>query len=533
MSCIKPSVLRQRGTEKVGTLLDIADYWRMRRSDSALVYAMQGEALAKQLGDDEYVLRAISMRAMFLQSQGQPATAKQLFLAGIQKAQEKEIKNMIPVLQNNVAFIYRREGKRDSAFFYWSEAEKGYKIIGYPYEIWRTYLGIGKLFWDKGDLTMAEEYLQKCYEITSSGNNTIDQGYTLFHLGDFYFSIENYEKLAEIRTIWDDRQATRKSSKEIMELPQHSSMLYLFGQDKADALPRLEKAAAYYRDQGNSYHEAWVLENIGIILVDNGQIQAGIAASERSLQLFQQYQAKVRTGAVQYHLYKTYKEIGDTNKALNFLEKYNSLKDSLRSTEIEENLADLQVQYDTEKKEQLLRIQNLELKQKTQESNLLWAAIILLILLATSIILGFLYRLRANRKLSEQATELQDQKIRQLEQENHLLSLTAMIEGQESERIRVAQDLHDGIGGLLTTVKAHFYAIQEQVEKLQQLNIYQKTNNLIDEACVEVRRISQNMMPRALQLLGLKGAIEDLSTQLRQKGLACEIGNHRPQRRFR
>jgi signal transduction histidine kinase len=143
--------------------------------------------------------------------------------------------------------------------------------------------------------------------------------------------------------------------------------------------------------------------------------------------------------------------------------------------------------------------------------------------LACLIFLGYRQRLRTSRKLNAQAAEIQAQKIRQLEQDNQLLSLNAMIEGQESERTRIAQDLHDGIGGLLTTVKAHFYAIQEQVDKLQQLNIYQKTNDLIDEACIEVRRISQNMMPRSLQLLGIKGAIEDLATQLRQQNMDCEL----------
>ena len=92
-----------------------------------------------------------------------------------------------------------------------------------------------------------------------------------------------------------------------------------------------------------------------------------------------------------------------------------------------------------------------------------------------------------------------------------------MIEGQEAERLRIAKDLHDSLGGLLSTVKAHFTTIQKEIEQLEKLNITEKTNSLIDEACIEVRRISHNMMPHALSISGLKGAIEDIATNLREE----------------
>jgi len=74
------------------------------------------------------------------------------------------------------------------------------------------------------------------------------------------------------------------------------------------------------------------------------------------------------------------------------------------------------------------------------------------------------------------------------------------------------------LGGLLSTVKAHFTTIQKEIEQLEQLNITEKTNNLIDEACIEVRRISHNMMPQALSISGLEGAVEDIAESLRDEG---------------
>lgn len=107
-----------------------------------------------------------------------------------------------------------------------------------------------------------------------------------------------------------------------------------------------------------------------------------------------------------------------------------------------------------------------------------------------------------------------------------MLALNSMIEGQETERLRIAQDLHDGLGGLLTTVKAHFNAIEREINAVKNLNVYDKTNELIDKACVEVRRIAHNMVPHSIQLSGLQGALEDLKHSIESRGLQCDLELH-------
>jgi len=122
--------------------------------------------------------------------------------------------------------------------------------------------------------------------------------------------------------------------------------------------------------------------------------------------------------------------------------------------------------------------------------------------------------------------ELQLQKIKELEQNNKLLSLNSMLEGQEVERLRIAQDLHDGLGGLLTTVKAHFNTIEKEIDNIKNINLYEKTNKLIDEACIEVRRIAHDMVPHSIKISGLRGALEDLKNSISTRGLECEIDIH-------
>ena len=123
---------------------------------------------------------------------------------------------------------------------------------------------------------------------------------------------------------------------------------------------------------------------------------------------------------------------------------------------------------------------------------ILLATLALLIIMAT---LFYRNRIKHQKLMSIKENELNSQKIKQLEHENKMLALNSMIEGQETERLRIAQDLHDGLGGLLTTVKAHFNAIEREIKAVKDLNVYDKTNDLIDKACVEVRRIAHDMVP--------------------------------------
>lgn len=50
------------------------------------------------------------------------------------------------------------------------------------------------------------------------------------------------------------------------------------------------------------------------------------------------------------------------------------------------------------------------------------------------------------RRLLEQDQKLKEERILSLEKEQQVISLQAMVSGQETERNRVAKDLHDGLG---------------------------------------------------------------------------------------
>ena len=85
----------------------------------------------------------------------------------------------------------------------------------------------------------------------------------------------------------------------------------------------------------------------------------------------------------------------------------------------------------------------------------------------------------------------------------------ALVEGQEYERARLAKELHDGIGPLLTSLKLQVSAIaMPQIEK-------EKLKTIIDDTIGEIRRISNNLMPSVLRDFGVGEALRNLIDAVR------------------
>ncbi len=223
-------------------------------------------------------------------------------------------------------------------------------------------------------------------------------------------------------------------------------------------------------------------------------------------------------------LYKAHKSLGNAAKALVNHELYSKVKDSLFNEKNIRKITQTGMQYEFDKIEAQ---QQLQIEKEKQKKNAILLGLIGAGLLLIGLFIFFKKRIKYQKTIAAQNAALQQQKITDLQQKNKLTTLSGIIEGQEAERLRIAKDLHDGLGGLLSTIKAHFTGIQNKCDEVQRIPLTKKTNELIDEACLEVRRVSHNMMPHSLSLSGLEGAFEDLGEQLKQQGynVRLEVNN--------
>ena len=172
-------------------------------------------------------------------------------------------------------------------------------------------------------------------------------------------------------------------------------------------------------------------------------------------------------------------------------------------------MAGVQHKYEVEKKEkEIISLHSANLQKSTLNKFLIGSTIAL-------VLLGLLgYR---NFKTKQKLHKTQ---IIQLEKDKQLLAIDAMLKGQEEERSRLAKDLHDGLGGMLSGVKLSFVNMKENlIMDAESVTSFEKSILQLDNTIAELRKVAHNLMPEALVKFGLKNAILDFcnSMQLSSK----------------
>lgn len=219
--------------------------------------------------------------------------------------------------------------------------------------------------------------------------------------------------------------------------------------------------------------------------------------------------SKTLNREIHSNLINLYKKKNNYKQALFHYDKAMFYKDSIFN---EDNLKDinaLQIRYETEKKDnelasQKLQIQEQEndiLKKKNQYNIALGSGIFFLL---GSIGLWIFYRQRQKLKNNE---------ILALQAKQEVLKLEALIDGEEKERNRLAQDLHDGINGDLAVIKYKISSIEPDKFSKKEKVFYDDAISMLDNAVEQVRRISHNLAPPSLHNFDLIEAIQQFCSK--------------------
>ena len=99
------------------------------------------------------------------------------------------------------------------------------------------------------------------------------------------------------------------------------------------------------------------------------------------------------------------------------------------------------------------------------------------------------------------------------------MAIEAVLKGEEQERTRLAQDLHDGLGGMLSGLKYSFKSIKGQLVMTPENSIaFERSMDMLDGSIREMRRVAHNIMPEALVKFGLNTALKDFCNNINQTG---------------
>lgn len=139
------------------------------------------------------------------------------------------------------------------------------------------------------------------------------------------------------------------------------------------------------------------------------------------------------------------------------------------------------------------------------------AGIAAMLLLFISFLLIFIFTQR--RKLQYHHS------LQALKEAQQFQLIDAAVRSEESERHRIAEELHDEVGAILSSTKLHIYSLRiDQSDEYQQ-RLHKKSTTLLDDAIIKVRGISHNLHSSILKEFGLNDAIKHFAKQITHETL--------------
>jgi len=306
----------------------------------------------------------------------------------------------------------------------------------------------------------------------------------------WHFSIWNNNNISNINTINNNAQKALKNSKQSLKYAKILGNPAVIGNAKA-------RTGANFMYLGQLDSARFYLENSIEMALQNQSQEVLITSYKWMAELEEKQQ--------------------NDKAALKWYRQYQTLQKEATGERQKRIVAGLEIEYETEKKD-------LELSEKTLEIErneaLLAKRNYFIVALFGALISAFIFFLLVRRSLrqkkiiAEKDTAIQQEKVMQLKKNQQVVAFKSMMEGEEKERIRLAKDLHDGLGGMLSSVKLHFSKIGTENQPLQQSDDFRKAIELLDVTSSEARKISHNLMPGALVKFGLIDALNDFCNNI-------------------
>ena len=402
---------------------------------------------------------------------------------------------------NLMANAYYYKGDLNTAIKYYLKVAAILEDGGNPVHLGYLYSNIAVLLGETNNDDKQIEYLQKSYKLLDENNDerliatiTSNLGLTYYHIKDTINSIKWSEKALELSELSND----------LMAKTQTYLTLSLIEKDLNKSLKYAEQSVKYADELKDKIHQARAYNRYAAALNQIGASDKALNYAERAVALAQEIGDNVTLPQASYTAATIAYNLELKAKASDYYHIYAIIKDSLTPIENAREINDINVKYETEKKEKQIAEQ--KLKIQTQQSSLLYA--ILFGALLVSILGGiFIY----NRKA-------QKLKLKQLQQEKENAILNSFILGEERERKRISQDLHDGVAAMIGAAKMSLESIPH-LSKEKQMEQFSKVKQILENTHADVRHIAHNLLPTVLEKEGLIEATFHFASEINETKL--------------
>lgn len=468
-----------------------------QRADS---FARAYFAKARALHSDEYAGKGACLVQMGI-ALLQPENAKAWYDTAQLYLQRSRNYLWSGYLNRNYGSILSNAYNFESGISYLNKSITYFELAHDTLQLAFAYSSVANAFHDFGNYEKGKEYAFKGLKIIESQQSTYaGRWWLLTGLGINYDDNKEYSEA--IATHQKALTAAPDNERLLSTTYNNLGNTYKKKGMFAEAEAHFRKSFAYSKKLKNNYQYATIYGNLG----DLARKQKNYARARVYLDSCLFYSEKSLSpeklkDAYEYNAY-WYEETGDYKNSLRFIKQYMKLKDSLENVVKAGIVYDAQERYETAKKEkqnQELQIENqLRTKERNRAVSEKW--IVLIISVAFIVLLAMLAYLLYRIKLNKIKTS-EEQKMNQ-----------AFFVGEQNERIRIARDLHDGVGQMLSLVKMNLSSLDSDS------TVTKKTITLVDKTIDEVRNVSHNLIPEELNF-GLFPALENLAEKINASGL--------------
>jgi signal transduction histidine kinase len=448
--------------------------------DTAFVYLEKALALATEAGDKEQeAVACLGIGNLYARS-NKRASALEYFTKALSICESLGEKQRCIAIMTNIASLYRETDNDERVIYYLEKAKKLSEEMNDATGKMQVYFELGAIYHkmagtnnDREKTNQALDYELKAHEISINLQSKIHQAATADALSAIYSDLLK------------DYDMSLKYAEESLKIAEETGDMFMVSASWV-AISNACRAQGRYKDSEEAALKALETDSTNVYRGSN--IMENILFANIML--------------------------GNKNKATLFLGNYIDVNNKRIDQSNREMMADMEVKYETEKKE--MRIATLEKDRK------LYTSLGIVTIMALLSGMGFLfYRHRSKRKLAEQ-------QIRQLEQEKELIAVRSALDAEKAEREIIARDLHDGVGAMLSVVKNNMNVMKSySVIENKEVDYFNKALDGLDKSIVELRRVAHHIMPAILMEKGLAAALDDFCRSIPEAEFHCPESGRR------
>ena len=427
----------------------------------------------------------------------------------VSKYTDKESKNQRANILNRYAAIFQRRQNYDSAVELYLQSANIFKETGDEQKIINSYYNLSGIYKYLGDTTKTFYYARETNRLAAKTADTVFLIRGLIVLGEAYNYIKNYDSLLLI-----SQKGLRLANSHQMTFAMgifHNFMGLYFTNKEVQydsAVLHYNIALQIFNKINIPFDKALVLQNIGNTYLKKKEFVNAIKFSKQANELSENLGFEQVQNMSLLDLVKAEEQLGDIPESYKYLKQYVKVNDSIQNRNSQKKVYDMEAKYLAQKKEVMMLAQQKIIKQKNQLNYLLASGLFLL-----AFIIALLYFIYRNKQ------KLHEQKITKLETQQQLTATEAVLKGEEQERTRLAKDLHDGLGGMLSGIKFSFNTMKGNlVLTPDNTQSFERSMDMLDSSIKEMRRVAHNMMPEALVKFGLDTALKDFCNEIQQSG---------------